>query len=318
MAQTEWGWLIAIYLFLGGLGAGSFLVASILEWAGIRYKHEFCPETLVGAGISGLVVGLGSLLLILDLEAGKTQPWRILWMFINFTSVKTWGILILSIFIPLGLLYGLVELFSQMPSWEGWFRRKFPWFKAGWREVKRPLTLIGSIFALAAATYTGVLISAVGPAIPFWSTPLFPGVPLPVLPILFPVLAIYTGIGLVFDLVGPIAFPEIVRRYPSLPVIHLVLIGLIAIIIGLYLLSALYQGGAGSFAARMIISGPLSVNFWAFVVFLGLFLPFAIHVYAISARQHSPIWDIVSGVGIILAGLFLRYIILFAGVRAFL
>ncbi|MDW8102250.1 MAG: NrfD/PsrC family molybdoenzyme membrane anchor subunit [Anaerolineae bacterium] len=318
MVQTEWGWLIAISLFLGGLGAGSFLVASILEWSGIRYKYEFCPETLVGAGISGLVVGLDSLLLIFDLEAGKTQPWRILWMFINSSSVMTWGVRILSIFIPLGLLYGVVELLSQMPSWEAFLRRRFTWFKAGWREIKRPLTIVGSVFALATALYTGVLISAVGPAIPFWSAPIFPGLPIPLLPMLFLVSAILIGMSFVFELAGTIAPSEIVHRYTLPSVIFLILIGLKAILIGLYLLSASSLGGAGSFAVRMIISGPLSVSFWTFVVFLGLLLPFITHAYAIGTRHLSPVWHIISGMGIILAGFFLRYIVLLAGVRAFL
>ncbi len=318
MGQTAWGWLIAIYLFLGGLGAGAFLIACAIEWAGIRYRYEFCPGTLVGAGVSGAAVGLGALLLIFDLGAGKTQPWRILWMFINPTSVMTWGIWILSIFIPLGLLYGLVELLSQMPSWDAWLRKKLPWFRADWREVKRPLTIVGSIFAVATAVYTGVLISAVGPAIPLWSAPIFPGAPIPMLPVLFLVSAISTGMGLVFDLVGTIALPEIVQRYPLLPVFHLMLIGLEAILIGLLLLSAFSLGGAGAFSASLITGGPFSVVFWVMVVFLGLFLPFVIHVYAIGAGRHSPVWGIVSGVGIVVAGLFLRYIIIFAGVPAFL
>ncbi|WP_366123908.1 NrfD/PsrC family molybdoenzyme membrane anchor subunit, partial [uncultured Campylobacter sp.] len=29
MVQTTWGWLIVIYLFLGGLGAGAFLCSAL-------------------------------------------------------------------------------------------------------------------------------------------------------------------------------------------------------------------------------------------------------------------------------------------------
>ena len=318
MGQTAWGWLIAIYLFLGGLGAGAFLVAAATEWSGIRYKHDFCPTTIVGAGVSGLVVAIGSALLILDLGAGKTQPWRILWMFTHFTSVMTWGIWILSIFIPLGILYGVVELLSQLPSWDAWVRKKLPWFKVDWRTVKKPLTIVGSVFAVATAVYTGVLISAVGPAIPFWSAPLFPGLPIPMLPVLFLVSAISTGMGLTIDLSATIAMPEVARRFHYLPIIHLVLIGLEALLIGLYLYSALGLGGAGAFAADLIIKGHFRTVFWAFVVFPGLFLPFIVHAYAIGAGRHAVIWGIISGVGIVIAGLFLRYIIISAGIPAFL
>ena len=39
--------------FLGGMGAGSFLMASVFELSGLRYKHDFCPTTMAGAGVSG-------------------------------------------------------------------------------------------------------------------------------------------------------------------------------------------------------------------------------------------------------------------------
>ncbi|MGQ9666703.1 MAG: NrfD/PsrC family molybdoenzyme membrane anchor subunit, partial [Anaerolineae bacterium] len=80
MGQTHWGWLVAIYLFLGGMGAGSLLTAAIVELTGDRYKHAFCPTTLIGASVSGPLVIIGSLLLIFDLGAGKMEPWRILYM----------------------------------------------------------------------------------------------------------------------------------------------------------------------------------------------------------------------------------------------
>ena len=71
--QEIWGWLPAIDLFLGGLGAGAFLVAAIVELTGERYRHDFCPTTLVGAGIGGPAVLLGTVVLIFDLGAGKRQ-----------------------------------------------------------------------------------------------------------------------------------------------------------------------------------------------------------------------------------------------------
>ena len=32
--QTEWGWLVAIYLFLGGVGAGAYVIAAINGFMG--------------------------------------------------------------------------------------------------------------------------------------------------------------------------------------------------------------------------------------------------------------------------------------------
>ena len=75
--QTVWEWLPAIYLFLGGLGAGVFIVGATFELYGKRYQFDFCPTTLVGATIPGPVIALGTVLLIFDLGAGMREPWRI-------------------------------------------------------------------------------------------------------------------------------------------------------------------------------------------------------------------------------------------------
>ena len=52
--QREWGWLVISYLFLGGAGAGLFLISLYLDhaWAGL---------------LGLLVLVLGTLLLFLDL-----------------------------------------------------------------------------------------------------------------------------------------------------------------------------------------------------------------------------------------------------------
>jgi formate-dependent nitrite reductase membrane component NrfD len=92
VAEHHWGWLIAIYLFLGGMGAGSFIIAALIELSGKRYEQKYCPTTMVGAGVSGPLILVGTVLLILDLGAGLREPWRILHMFTNFSSVMTWGI----------------------------------------------------------------------------------------------------------------------------------------------------------------------------------------------------------------------------------
>mgnify|MGYP006288197481 FL=1 len=85
----EWGWLVAIYLFLGGLGAGALAVAAVFELTGKRYEFDFCPVTLVGATVPGPVVLAGTVLLIFDLGAGLREPWRIPYMLTHLSSVMT-------------------------------------------------------------------------------------------------------------------------------------------------------------------------------------------------------------------------------------
>jgi formate-dependent nitrite reductase membrane component NrfD len=316
--QTTWGWLPAIYLFLGGLGAGAFLVAAMMEWTGEQYKHDFCPTSLVGSTVGGPLLLLGTVLLIFDLGAGLQEPWRIFYMFTHFRSVMTWGVWILSLFIPLCFLYGFLELVELYPKvWWGLFVRRFPplrWLPL--RRIKHWVAGVGSLFAVGTAIYTGVLLSAVGSSIPFWSTPIASWLSIPMLPVLFLVSAISTGLGLTVDLSATLSLPSIQRRLKNLPAIHLVLIGAEAILIGILLVGALRQGGVAAQSARFIIAGPLSITFWLGVVLPGLAYPFMVHAYAVGAGRHSIASGLGSGAGIVIAGMFLRYIIVVSGVPA--
>jgi polysulfide reductase chain C len=316
MAQTAWGWLIAVYLFLGGLGAGSFLIAAFFELRGWRYQKDFCPVALVGATVSGPLVALGSVLLIFDLGAGKMEPWRIFYMFTHPSSVMTWGIWILTAFIPLALVYGFLEVMEVIPFIKGFVSKRVPSLLAKARTYRRWVAAVGSVFAVGTAIYTGVLLSIVGPSVPLWSQPILPFLTMPMLPVLFLVSAVSTGLGLAFDVTAPIGDPEIQLRHRIMDLSHILLIAIEGILIGFLLLAALNNGGTAADAARMIMFGPLSIVFWVGVVLVGLVYPFVVHAYAIGRGQHSMLTGISSGVGIIIAGLLLRYMIVVAGIPA--
>ena len=61
--QTEWRWLIALYLFLGGVGAGAYTIAAINSFLGKTLE----PSTVVGLWISWPALIIGSLCLLADL-----------------------------------------------------------------------------------------------------------------------------------------------------------------------------------------------------------------------------------------------------------
>lgn len=322
--QTAWGWLPAIYLFLGGLGAGAFLVAAVIELTNKRYEFEFCAITLVGATVPGPVVALGTVLLIFDLGAGLREPWRIAYMFTHFTSVMTWGVWILSTFLPLSFLYGFLEVMDTYPSaWEWiksrkWARKLTFLQNLPVRRVKRIVAAVGSVFALGVAVYTGILLSAVGPAIPFWSTWVLPFIPIPMLPFLFLVSALSTGIGLTVDLAATLVVPDVCHYIRRLPLIHLAMIGIETLLLGLLLITAFLNGGAAARSAYDIVVGPHSIVFWVLIVIPGFIYPFVVQAYAAGLGRHSPASGLGSGIGIVVAGLFLRYLIVVSGVPAFL
>ena len=307
MAEHYWGWLVAIYLFLGGMGAGSFLMASAVELSGMRYKEKYCPTSMVGAGVSGPLILIGTVLLIFDLGAGLHEPWRILFMFTNFHSVMTWGIWILTLFLPIAFAYGLIEVMHVYPGVLAWARKRLRLLPETlpYRRIKRVVCIVGSILAIGTAIYTGVLLSVVE-AVPLWSTP--------VLPALFLVSAISTGMGLTFDLSATLAVPELHRRYHAMPLIHMIFIGGEIALLALLLIQALNQGGAAAESAKLILLGKRSVVFWVVVAGFGMVYPFMVHVYAFARKTHGYLSGILSGAGIIIAGLFVRYLIVAAAI----
>ncbi len=307
MAEHHWGWLVAIYLFLGGMGAGSFIVASLVELSGERYKHKYCPTTMVGAGVSGPLILLGTVLLIFDLGAGLREPWRILNMFTNFQSVMTWGIWVLSLFLPIAFLYGFLEIMHVYPGilagarkWLHFLPETLPY-----RNIKRVVCTAGIVLALGTALYTGVLLSVVR-AVPLWASA--------ILPALFLVSAISTGMGLCIDLAATLAVPDVQRRFKNLPLVHMVLIGLEMGLLALLLVTALNAGGEAAESAKLILTGSGSVAFWVIVIGFGMLYPLMVHVYAFARHSHGYVSGILSGVGIVVAGLFVRYIIVAAAI----
>jgi formate-dependent nitrite reductase membrane component NrfD len=304
--QPIWDWLVAIYLFLGGLGAGAFLVAATLELSGKRYKFDFCPASLVGATLSGPLVGVGALLLILDLGAGMREPLRIFHMFANPTSVMTWGIWILCLFIPVALAYGSLEIVDAFAK--GDVAKLSPL-----RTARRILAAAGSILAVGTAIYTGVLVSAVGPSMPFWSVSL--PLSIPVMPLLFLVSAISTGVGLTLLVSGTLMLGDVGKQIRRLPLIHLVLILLEVTLVVLLLVLALRHGGVAAEAVWALATGHNSVIFWALFVVPGLVLPLAVLVLGVVG-VHRWSLEVIAGIGIIFAGLILRYLVLISGIPA--
>jgi polysulfide reductase chain C len=99
-----------------------------------------------------------------------------------------------------------------------------------------------------------------------------------------------------------------------MPLIHMFFIGLETVLLALLLILALNRGGEAAEAARLILIGNRSVVFWLMVVGLGMVYPFMVHVYAYARRGHGYFSGILSGAGIVIAGLFVRYLIVAAAI----
>ncbi len=139
--QREWGWAVITYLFLGGAGAGLFLVSLYLQ------NHW-------GEGLGLLLVIVGTLFLLIDL--GRPERfWR------AFLRPQTSWISRGCFFIAALMLLGGLEAWSaQMSFADTW--------QAGIRGA-------AAIAAVAVMVYTGFVLSP-SPAIPFWNSAFFPAI----------------------------------------------------------------------------------------------------------------------------------------------
>lgn len=242
----HWGWLIAIYLFLGGLGAGSYLSSFAAE-KGLLGKTTNLNR--VGYYVSAPIVAFGALLLITDLGQGLKKPWLILNMFLNFSSVMTWGIYILTAFIFVAFI-----------------KAYFVWKK---RKAPDALSYVGAILALATAAYTGMLLAVVQ-GVPFWNSYL--------MPIIFVVSALSTGLSLTSLLAH--FFEKRQAHEARVPQIHLWLVSTEIVVLAAFFVFV-YSGSQGAVAklsANLLLTESLALPFWLLLVIVGLVGPLAFYI----------------------------------------
>ncbi len=286
---TVWGPLIAWYLFLAGMGAGAYFVAIAASHLGEKYQPLVKPGVWLGAPL----VAIGSLLLLLDLG----NPLRFYLGFLRpQSSMISVGILIITVFIVLGLIHLAALLFKQV---------KLSAKALAW--VGR----INAVFALATALYTGLLLGVVK-AVPFWNTPL--------LPILFLVSALSTGLGAVLlvlalrRLVAPPAKEEAEGLVESAHLVSRVDIPLIVVELLVLFCLLFITGGGPSVAAgsaQYLVAGGFAVAFWVGIVVVGLVVPLGLEAWALKQRGLGV--AAVAGVCLLIGGILLRYAILSAG-----
>ncbi len=288
MQDSAWGWLIITYLFLAGAGSGAFIAAVACDLLAPDWS-----KTLARAGslVSGPLVVIGTLCLVLDLEAGFWQPWRQIYMVNNLRSMISWGFIILSIFIPIALVYAaaLNEI-----TFVGKLAQKYITI----------IEIIGSIFAVATATYTGVLIAVVN-GVPFWNTPL--------MPVLFLASAISTGLAAAM-IVAAIIDVNTIKTLSNFALGHVIFLSVEALVLMLFVFMSLTRSTEAAASAGMLISGMLSPYFWGLVVILGLVVPFILSVFEFLEYGQMPKSLVVGAdILVLIGGMSIRALIVFSG-----
>ncbi|HWN19734.1 MAG TPA: NrfD/PsrC family molybdoenzyme membrane anchor subunit [Gemmatimonadales bacterium] len=173
-ASPHWGWWIVLYFFVGGIAGSAFFLASLLNLFGpfATLRAGSADRSLVRLGY--YVAFAGVLISGFALTVDLTRPLRFWHMLIqNHTgepmfkpwvpmSVGVWGLLLFGLFSFLAALAALSEererpgLLQSPPV--RFLRRRGP---------STVIAVLGSIFGLFIAGYTGVLLAVTNR--PIWA-----------------------------------------------------------------------------------------------------------------------------------------------------
>lgn len=293
--QEHWRWIIAIYLYLAGIGAGSYIIGTVIDW----FVHPSRMVIIWGQPLDSakaallwgpILVAIGAPFLILDLGIKK----RFLYACLNpRTSWVARGFIILSAFI----IFGLVLLTKSVLSFE--------WFHAE-SGLWRILEVIAVAFAFGTALYTGILLKATK-SIPLWNTYL--------LPLLFLVSALSTGsMAVILSTLGSGLFSHDAAVLKVLTVGEQILVVIEAVVLYLYLSGRYRVSEQGKDSVRLLLFGEKKFIFWGGIVLLGFIFPFVLE--GIAAFSHGNVLLIFSsGLTLLCGGLFLRFGVLSAGIK---
>ncbi|HEX9306978.1 MAG TPA: NrfD/PsrC family molybdoenzyme membrane anchor subunit [Anaeromyxobacter sp.] len=288
-----WGWEIPVYLFLGGMAAGTLFLSALL-WSRPGPRSRAARLLPFVAPVL-LALGMGAL--FLDLSH-KLHVFRFYLAF-RWTSPMSWGAWILLVVFPIAILFGLATiadedakaLVARLPV----LASPVASGRAFALRHARGLRMAAAIAAVGLGGYTGVLLSALGARALWGSALLGP---------LFLVSGISSGAA--FTMLLGISAEE--RAFLARADIHAMWLEIALI---LFFLVGLGTGGAASRAAAdLVLGGAFTAPFWALVVVAGLVIPTAMEL--LERRLHLAATAVAPAL-VLLGGFALRWILVSAG-----
>lgn len=276
--------LIAVYFYMTGLSAGSFILSTLAYGFGMK---QFKPIGKVGVVMATLLLALAPLSLIADLG----QPLRFWYLFIylNMTSPVTIGTFLLTLYPINCLIYGYFM-----------FR--------GNARLTKLFGLIGIPLAISVHGYTGFIL-ALGKARALWNTA--------VMPALFLVSAMVSGIALMIlvVIIKDRFFSEQKRvNEETVSALGNLLLG--AILVDLFLvlsdvLVLLTSDAEAKEGAMLILKGSFSPYFLGVEILLGSLIPLVLLIFPWT-RRRIPVVTLASV--LVMAGIMaMRYVMVTGG-----
>lgn len=322
MLQLVWGWQPALYLFLGGMGAGAFIMAAVLFLMdGNRHRTVVCVS--MWAALVCLAGGLLLLVTELIVPLRGVMMWRSFSHFTSWMTFGAWG------------AFGAICVFGVSAvlatPFVGRLLDRWGWYVRNGLAVRRALAVLGIALGAFVAVYTGMLLKT-SQSIALWNTFL--------LPALFTVSALDTGVALV-----EVIAMALVRKDPLaakagalMETVVVVLVLLELAVLTVFLASMMAAGGtdptgdAAAASAQTLVSGSLAPLFWGLIVVVGLLLPLGMALLGLGLHRRATHADrgaedgspsgllvgttAIGALGAIVGGCALRFLVLGAGAHA--
>jgi formate-dependent nitrite reductase membrane component NrfD len=278
VAPPQWEWYIVWYFFLGGIAGGVYALGAILRVMG---DERDAPVARLAFLLSLPVLALCPILLTLDLG----RPLRFWHMLVNsrtfelnfkYVSPMSVGVWVLLIF----GLFALVSFLEALASLRG---GRAPFLSGG---LGRVFVIVGAVFGLFLAGYTGVLLSVSNQ--PIWSDTWALGALFLAsgLSVAAAALSLVTRLGR-HELSAEAKLTRVDRYFTILELVLLVL----------------FFASLGALGARFL--EPRWMALWV-VVLIGTLVPLALHF---STERRAP--AMLAAVLTLVGGLALRIVVVF-------
>jgi polysulfide reductase chain C len=244
-SQREWSWLLAIDLFLGGLGGGLFLL----------YRALLLPPWI---GLLSLILVLAGGVVLISELGHPLRAWRAI-----FRPQSSWisrGVLCIALFVFTAVL-ALAPAFPALSWIPG----------TGNQPVAEITGWVASLCALFITLYPGFVLAA-SPSIPFWDTPL--------LPLVFFTQALLGASGV---LLLASASGSLTGLLPQIHSIAAILIAVNLATALAYLAAMGRSGASATESMRLLKRGGLGWTFGAGAVLVGMILPLLLVALSSSA-----------------------------------
>lgn len=285
--------LILWYLFLGGLGGGTYLSALAVRYIPAFHKIDPTPQHrktwMPALIVSAAALIIGAVCLLKDL----TNSENALLLFTKPTfSAITVGTYALALFILLIFILLALEVSQGL--------------KPKSKAVYAAEILAGAV-AFIVIIYTGMLLNGVS-AVPLWDSPL--------LPVLFLFSSLSVGIATVLIL-SFFSFEKeglTLGSYSALLKTDSILLAVEALVVVLFIFQ-IRDNPAATASLESLFVGQLALQFWAGFVTCAFILPLGIEVLIALRRITSPRALPAIGITALVGGFFLRFCIIQAGIH---